>query len=231
MHVLITRPEPDATRLAETLRARGHEPALAPLMAIKIAEAAPPAEIADAVLLFTSANGARAASAHKVRAPRGVFAIGEATAKAARAAGFTVLGVAEGDVAALAALVANRLSKEQLLMHVAGGDIAGDLVGTLAALGYSARRWTAYEARAADALPASAVSFLAGPPGAVLFYSPRSARVLAGLIRKAGLERAAARHRALCLSRTVADSAAAIAWAGLEVAAKPRQEALLDLLG
>jgi uroporphyrinogen-III synthase len=92
-------------------------------------------------------------------------------------------------------------------------------------------RWVAYAARAAEALPASAAEFLNGESGAVLLYSPRSARLLTQLIRNARLEGAATRHRALCLSQAVADAASAIWWASLEVAAKPSQEALLNLLG
>ena len=33
MRLLVTRPEPDATRTAETLRARGHDVLVAPLLA------------------------------------------------------------------------------------------------------------------------------------------------------------------------------------------------------
>jgi uroporphyrinogen-III synthase len=128
-------------------------------------------------------------------------------------------------------LVADRLPKDQLLVHVAGSDIAGDLTGALSARGYRAVRWTAYAARTVDALPAPATAFLNGEPGAVLFYSPRTARLLVQLIRQAGIEPAAARHHALCLSHAVADGASAISWASLEVAAKPSQEALLNLLG
>ena len=231
MRVLITRPEPDATRLAQLLRAAGHEPVLAPLMHVEVLGEPPPQEIGGAVLLFTSAIGARAAKAHGVRSTRGVLVVGEATAQAAREAGFDVGGVAGGDVSSLAALVADRLPKDQLLVHVAGSEVAGDLSGALGALGYRALRWGAYAARAAEALPAPAAAFLNGEPGTVLLYSPRSARLLVQLIRDAGLERAAARHRALCLSKAVADAASSISWASLEAAAKPSQEALLNLLG
>lgn len=231
MRVLITRPEPDAARLAQALRARGHEPVLAPLMRIEFASEAPPPETAGAVLLFTSANGARAAKAHGVHSARGAFVVGEATALAARAAGFAVDGVAGGDILSLAELVANRLPKDQLLVHAAGSDVAGDLQGALSAMGYRVLRWVAYEARATEMLPAAAAAFLGGEPGAVLLYSPRSAHLLAQLVRDAGLEGQAGRHRALCLSQAVADSAKVVAWGGLEAAAKPRQEALLDLLG
>ena len=231
MRVLITRPEPDAAKLAELLRARGHEPVLAPLLTIEVLPDSPPTGIERAVLLFTSANGARAAEAHHVRSARGVFAVGEATATAAREAGFEVAGVAEGDVQSLADLVADRLPKDQLLVHVAGSEVAGDLMGALGALGYTIVRWVAYEARAAEALPASAIEFLNGESGAVLLYSPRSARLLVELIRQTGLEGTTTRHRALCLSQAVADAASVIWWASLEVAAKPSQEALLNLLG
>ena len=231
MRVLVTRPEPDASKLAELLRARGDEPVLAPLMEIRLSGDEPPAGIADAVLLFTSANGVRAAEAHGVRSSRGVFAVGEATAAAARKAGFEIGGIADGDVAALSALIADRLSKDQLLVHAAGRDLAGDLLSALNARGYKMLRWRAYEALAAKALPASAAAFLGGAAGAVLLYSPRSANLLVTLTRSAGLIAEARRHRALCLSQAVADSAAAIAWASLEVAANPRQETLLDLLG
>ena len=37
MRLLVTRPEPDASLEAEELAARGHEPVLAPLLAIEFA--------------------------------------------------------------------------------------------------------------------------------------------------------------------------------------------------
>src|SRR3954447_12622921 len=62
MRLLVTRPEPDATRTAETLRARGHEVLVAPLLAT-LTIAADFAGPYDAVLM-TSANAARALAAH-----------------------------------------------------------------------------------------------------------------------------------------------------------------------
>jgi len=41
MRLLVTRPEPDASREAETLIARGHEPVLAPLLAIEFVPGRP----------------------------------------------------------------------------------------------------------------------------------------------------------------------------------------------
>src|SRR6476619_3033205 len=61
MRLLLTRPEPDATRTAEALRARGHEVLVAPLLAT-LTIAAEFAGPYDGVLI-TSANAARSLAA------------------------------------------------------------------------------------------------------------------------------------------------------------------------
>src|SRR3954452_25423744 len=62
MRLLVTRPEPDATRTAETLRARGHAVLVAPLFSMQSIEA----QFAGSYdgVLMTSANAARALAAH-----------------------------------------------------------------------------------------------------------------------------------------------------------------------
>src|SRR6185437_1733472 len=90
-----------------------------------------------------------------------VFAVGDASAAAARLAEFRSVASAGGDVADLAALVAARLSPQQgALVHIAGSEVAGDLAGTLGRAGFSLRRAVLYEARAATALPDEAAAAL-----------------------------------------------------------------------
>ncbi len=55
LRVAVMRPVEDAARSAEYLRARGFEPILAPVMALRATGARPPNEDFDA-LLATSAN-------------------------------------------------------------------------------------------------------------------------------------------------------------------------------
>jgi uroporphyrinogen-III synthase len=64
MHLLITRPLPDAERTAEALRARGHTVTLAPLLRVEpIADARfGPGPFAGVIL--TSANAVRAMQGH-----------------------------------------------------------------------------------------------------------------------------------------------------------------------
>ena len=92
MRVLVTRPEPDATRQAERLAARGHEPVLAPLLAIESATDTPPELEGAQALIVTSRNALRALASHPDLATAlqlPLFAVGEATAKAATDLGFT----------------------------------------------------------------------------------------------------------------------------------------------
>ena len=94
MRLLVTRPEPDATRQAELLAARGHEPVLAPLLAIESATNVPIELDGAQALIVTSRNALRALASHRdvaalLQLP--LFAVGEATAKAATELGFTTV--------------------------------------------------------------------------------------------------------------------------------------------
>src|ERR1044072_2814597 len=107
MRLLVTRPEPDATRTAEVLRARGHDVLVAPLLAT-LTIAAEFAGPYDGVVM-TSANAARALAAHPRRGELtqlSCFTVGGRTAEAARTAGLTdtvSAGGALGDLGARAA--------------------------------------------------------------------------------------------------------------------------------
>src|SRR5438552_1958740 len=98
MLALVTRPVEDTGPLAASLAARGVVAVSEPLLAIRrIAGAAPDLEGIQA-LLFTSANGARAFAATVARRDLPVFAVGEATAEAARLLGFANVASAGGAV-------------------------------------------------------------------------------------------------------------------------------------
>src|SRR5579885_2968460 len=103
---LITRPEEDARPLADALKSRGIATVIEPLLSIRVLPEAAPGLTQDLegvqALLFTSANGARAFAELSPRRDIGVLAVGDATAAAARALGFSAVESAGGDVQALA---------------------------------------------------------------------------------------------------------------------------------
>src|SRR5690606_3696589 len=100
--VWVTRAEPGAARTADRLTALGFEPVVVPLLTLAplpgALNAAPPPD-AVAVLALTSPNGVEAFAPLIPRfRDHPVFAVGDATAKAARAAGFADVRSASGDI-------------------------------------------------------------------------------------------------------------------------------------
>jgi len=225
--LLLTRPEEDAARLRRDLEARGFAADTAPLLSIRNL----PAELSlEGItgLLVTSANGLRAFVAQSSRRDLTVYAVGEASARAAIAAGFTAVHAAGGDVTSLAALVREKADPARgSLLHVAGETLAGDLKGLLEAAGFQVSRITLYRAEAATALPdAVAKALSAGEYDGVLFFSPRTAATFAKLAQNM----ASGRVTAYCLSAAVAQALAGLPWRHVAVAVEPSEAALLALL-
>ena len=229
MRLLVTRPVDDAAPLAAELRALGHEVVLAPVMTIvELEEAALSLEGVQAVLA-TSANGVRVLARRATRRDMALYAVGDATARTARDASFINVRSAEGDVEALARLVAQSLDPTQgPLLHVTGSVAAGDLSGRLEALGFAVTRAILYRAEPATALAPEAVAALkAGTLDGVLLFSPRTARLFVELARGATSLKALS---AYCLSQAVREAAAPGGFARLIVAARPDQTSLLAAL-
>lgn len=232
MKVLITRPEPDASAFAEAVAALGHEPVVAPLMAIHQRDTAIDLHGPVQAFLITSANGARALGQTAADRTIPVFAVGAASGAAAHAAGFAHTANADGDVAALARLVAGHCKVDDgRLVHVCGKHVAGDLAGALRRLGFTVETAPLYEARAADTLPAVVRRAMAsGDLDAIALFSPRSAKLLCRLICEADLQATCPLLNLLCLSQAVADAAAILDWRSIRVAAAPTADALLTLM-
>lgn len=236
MRVLVTRPAAAAAALAARLAARGHEATIEPLLTIigdpdASDRLAPALEGAQAVLV-TSANGVDALAAATPRRDIRIFAVGDASAAAARAAGFSAVESASGDVASLAALVAARLKPDDgPLVHGSGHDVAGDLAGTLAGAGFVVRPVALYRAEVATELSPAVIALMrSGGIDAVLFFSPRTAGTFVRLAAATGLQAPCAGMAAVALSPAVAAALGALTWQRLVVADEPTETALLEAL-
>ncbi|MGD9814495.1 MAG: uroporphyrinogen-III synthase [Hyphomonadaceae bacterium] len=218
LRVAVTRALPDAEATAARLRALGADAIVAPLLTIVPCGYDTNVEEAQA-LIFTSAAGVRAFPDARNQRARPVLAVGDATAEAARDAGFIDVRSADGDVAKLAALAKATLDPGAgKLIHIGGEHVAGDLSGELVQAGFAIERRTAYAAIAIAALPPSLRERL----DIVLFHSARAAEAM----HRLGAPQAEARVAA-CLSQSVAKSAAASGWKRIVVAPAPREDALL----
>jgi uroporphyrinogen-III synthase len=231
---LVTRPREDAVALAAALEARGMAPVLEPLLEIRFVQdgrrvLAPMLDGAQAAL-FTSANGVRAFAAATERRDLAAFAVGDASAAAARAAGFAAVQSAAGDVAALAALVRRKLDPRRgALIHAAAREVAGDLAGMLGTDGFAVRRAVLYEAVAAARLSDATAALLRdGRIELALFFSPRTAASFVRLLHAAGLSGASNGMTAVTLSSAVAATLDGLGWRDVRVAAARTEAAMLD---
>jgi uroporphyrinogen-III synthase len=224
--VWVTRALPSAEGTARRVRALGLQAVIAPLIQIRTLSGGPIDLTGVGALAFTSANAVTAFAERSFERSLPVFAVGDATAAAARAAGFASVRSAGGDVAALAEAIAPfKGSFKGVVLHPAAAQPAGDLVAALASRDVEARAITVYETRPAKLRP----DILAMIPrmDVALLHSPRAAGVLARLLRR----RPSAGLIALCLSPAVAAPLAASAGlARVQVAPLPSEEALLHLL-
>tara|TARA_R110000868_G_scaffold75153_2_gene217088 strand:- start:3980 stop:4696 length:717 start_codon:yes stop_codon:yes gene_type:complete len=235
MRLLVTRPDEDAAPLVAALEGMGHQAFHMALLKVRHLTAAAIPSRAWQALLITSANGVRALAAHGDVAalmPLPVYAVGEASAAAARDAGFARVTAAGGDVGRLAETVSGALKPQGgALLHIAGSVLAGDLKGALEAQGFSVERAVLYEAEAATQLPPEGRALIAeGGIDGVLFFSPRTAATFVKLVRDAGLEAQMAGLRAFCLSQAVADALLPLDFGLVAVSGAPTQEGLLALV-
>ena len=215
--LLILRPDPPARETLARATAFGLDAHSLPLFALTPAAWEVPDPLAYFGLLLTSVNAVRYGGAglqQLIYMP--VFAVGEATASAARDAGFASVVAGDGDVARLLSRIAT-LAPQQLL-HLCGRDFRDVDVP-----GIGLDRRIVYEAGAAEP-PVEFTGLLRQSPVAMI-HSPRSGARFAALCDLAGADR-----RTISIAAISANAAAATGtgWQSLAIATNPRDDALLS---
>jgi uroporphyrinogen-III synthase len=212
--VLVTRPQPGAGATAAALVTLGHEPVLAPLMETVARGWTPPELLPDAVML-TSTAAVRLAGPQAEELKRlPALCVGERTAAAAQAAGWTRAEMAGADLVALMAEAGRRAPLR--LLHLCGEDRASAAVPA----GVIIERRIVYAARLEPLLDPGDVE-------AMLVFSPRSAAHLANEWDRLGRHREAV---ALVAISPAAAEAAGAGWGRVAVAATPDEASLLAAL-
>jgi uroporphyrinogen-III synthase len=208
----------------------GYTPIIAALLDIHPLRAALPAAGRFQAILATSGNATRALPSSHRDLP--LFAVGEATAARARAAGFTRVRSANGNACALAALVAKWCADRAApLLLVTGRGHGRDLAADLRSRGFSVIRRAVYAAVPVTVLPCAARAELAsGRLVAALFFSAETARQCIRLVRAARLDEAVRPVEALAIGEPAAVALRALPWRRIRVAERPNQKAMLALL-
>lgn len=212
--LVITRPEPGATSSAKAAGKLGLHPVKMPLFEVVPIEWTAPDPGAFDALLLTSANAVRfgGAGLDRLRSLP-AHCVGEATADAARAAGFDIAGIGASGVDALL----ESLPRELHLLHLSGADrrAPGFRVQPIEAI-------AVYEARPLP-MPTKLGEI---EESVVALYSPRASGRFSELAAEAKLDRSTIAIAAI--SRDTA-AAAGDGWECVEPALEPTGPALLSL--
>lgn len=240
MRILVTRPEQAAQRTATRLAQLGHDPVLLPLM---VAEHHPDAALASlnqrhAAIAVTSAEAIRTLSFLRntlsVHFDTQVFAVGEATARAAREIGFYGVQVANGTGASMVAIFGEtikRLTSTAPLLYFAGQPRSPVLEAGLSALKVPVLVCRAYTMHPLPIEPDVVITTIRQQSiDAVLLYSRETALRLFELLSSDNDLEPLLKTPILCLSRNVSEAVPTRLRQNVRTADQPDEDSLLALL-
>lgn len=216
MPLLVLRPQPAADRTVAQAREAGFEATAYPLFAVRaMMWDAPPASEFDA-LLFTSANAPRTSGAQLAAYARlPVYAVGAATARAARAAGFVNVVTGDADAGVIAARIA--ADGHRAVLHLRGAQARA-----FDPHGLNIISVPVYASEPAG--DAEGLTRMAAPLSALLVHSPRAGERIADLTDDA----ARGALHIIAISEN-ALAACGAGWASARAANVPTTEAMLEL--
>jgi uroporphyrinogen-III synthase len=223
--VLITRPEPGATRTVRRLAARGIDAVAIPVTGIlPLAHQIPDANF-DA-LIITSHNamvhGAELLTLHQSKP---AFVVGERTAELLRNQGFRHVIAAQTAQDLLPLIIARPPNRA---LYLCGQIRKPELEAGLAAAGITTTAVEVYMAKPENNAPAMLVSFFQhAPDSIVLCYAPSAAAAFVAAVQHQDLP---PDTRFLCMSATIAAQLPAQWQKNTSIAMNPDDAAMSDQL-
>lgn len=211
--LLVLRPEPGASATVSRARLRGLDAIAIPLFKVEPVDWQAPDPSEFEALLLSSATAVRFGKGQlEVLRALPVYAVGQASAQAAREAGFEVAGIGDGGIDQLLASIGPRLR----LLHLCGEDRtstegAGQRIAPL----------VVYRAR-----PLAEVDLRGAASSVALIHSPRAGERFASLVDRASIDKAAI---AIAAISPAAAAAVGAGWGVVESAESPDDDALLAL--
>ncbi len=232
MRLIVTRPEPEASRTARALIRLGHEAILSPMLTIVHDPKAAIAGRDYQAIVVTSTNAVRALVARSdaaVGRSRPLYAVGDRTALEAKRSGFATARSAGGALDDLLRLLKSELAPaDGPLLYAAGSDQAGDLTGAMRSSGFDIETAIVYRAEPAKRLSGVAEDALRSDTAdGVLLFSQRSAEAFARGVQVAGLVPLKAGVTLYCLSDAVAEPLSGLTKGSVVVAPAPNQISLI----
>lgn len=227
MRLFLTRPKKECFKSSERLKNLGHQTIEAPLFKIETFPCTEPLKLGG--VIFTSLNGIASTEHLKLDKTLPIFTVGNKTAIEAKKSGFLNIKSANGAQKELEALIIK--SSDDLngeIVHFAGENIRGDLVGALSHHGILARREVVYRAKALRNLPENLLNALKSKEiDGGIFYSIRAATTFNKLIIDSGLKQNLENIIAFTLSEDIKVSLNELNWKSILTAKYPTEDELI----
>lgn len=228
--LVVTRPKPAAEPILSLLQQQYGDklPVVLhlPMQVISGIDFPVPTQI-DAVI-FTSANGVLHSAKANIKRSIPVFAVGQATAKAAQQAGFFNITVGPSTAKELVPLILQQCEALSLhtIIHFSGQHIAFDLVAALQHQQLDAKRVICYQAMAK---PNSFANYQPLSGDIVLFHSAKALEAFENQVHDTGNDCLLAEMICVTLSERIAQASGAN-WERVYWAEQPTEEALVSLV-
>ncbi len=230
--VLVTRPEPGATRTAERLADLGFLPLVLPLSEIK------PLQVQDVhgqyeAVAITSANALRHAPEEVLAKLHHLpcFAVGSATAQIARARGFQQILAGDGNGASLAEKINQSTTVKARVLYLTGRVRSPQFEEIIALSGREITPLLIYDTILKSYETDYLVQFFNSlPVHFCLLYSKRGAEALLAVIKQDNLRHLFEKTQFLCLSDIIASIISEEGFRHILTAKVQDEAALLKLL-
>lgn len=234
MRVLITRAEPAASRTAKKLSDLGHEPVICPIF--ELADTGGPAPENDAEhYIFTSANAVEILARRNWR-PTNIqstaWCVGERTAKAAKALGFTKTPVATGGGAKLTEqIVAKDHKTNATFVYPTTPDRSFDMREALASFGITVEPVEIYQTvKVVPDVSLIGNFFTGSKTRAIFVFSDRSAAHLVDILNDFDELSGFDSILVISISQSAANIMLNCSWQGVYVSPQPNEASMISRL-
>ena len=223
--VWVTRTDPFNRLTAKRLAGAGYEPLSAPALRVV---ATPPRHLTAVpdALVFTSLNGVRMHRFSPALANLPVFAVGDHSARFARARGYSRVTSAAGNIADLCRAIRLGLSAPADILHVGAVSPAGDLAAMLGS-SYRVIRLPVYDIEESDPRDLEWIAGRLEAIGHIIVHSPRAGFHVARWLDAAMPDWTGVAH---CISPAAAEPFRAIPGISARISSRPDERSLLSAL-
>tara|TARA_B100000700_G_scaffold202126_1_gene222266 strand:- start:4795 stop:5493 length:699 start_codon:yes stop_codon:yes gene_type:complete len=186
MHVLLTRPLEDCSKLIIKLKELGHVVSHLPLIKIKKINYLEPNFSDYSAIIFTSSNSLKNLNSGNINKTIKCFCVGSTTEKFARSLGFQNVYAANGNARALRELILRNHEKtDGKILYISGEFISSNLDKNLKTEGYDITRIINYTVYHNNEIKIEVIEKLKkNIPDIVYIYSENSAKSFLKTIKK-----------------------------------------------